>query len=271
MPYLQLGDVRLFFTDDGAGEPPLLLVHGYTADSHDWSWQIPQFLPDHRVIAVDLRGHGASSAPADGYTTGQLAEDLVRLLDHLGVEQVVALGHSMGANVVSALAVEHPRRVAALVAVDPAYLVDDEAASALAQLLEALDDADLVSFVQGIVGDGMESAARHPAMRTWQVRRIATMEPQVLRQALLAQASGMAMKSESGPYLRRRSCPVLSFHADPVRAQIEAGLLAGDRSRVVSWEGAGHWLHQERSAEFNALVTSWLASLRLPSGDRSSP
>jgi pimeloyl-ACP methyl ester carboxylesterase len=262
MPYLHLGDLRLFFTDDGEGDVPLLLVHGYTADSHDWSWQIPHFVPDHRVIAVDLRGHGASSAPADGYTTGQFAEDLVGLLDHLEVAQVVAMGHSMGGSVVSALAVEHPERVAAIVAVDPAYLVEDEMAGALGPILESLDDAGMVPFVQGIVGDGMPSPARDPGLRTWQVRRIAALEPHVLRQSLVAQVSGMALRSESESYLGRRQCPVLSFHADPARGALESALFTDDRSHVVTWEGSGHWLQQERSAELNAMVSTWLGSLR---------
>ena len=72
----------------------------------------------------------------------------------------------------------------------------------------------------------------------------------------------MATRSESEPYLRRRRCPVLSFHADPVRGALEAALLADDRSHVVTWEGSGHWLQQERSAELNVLVSTWLEEIR---------
>ncbi len=97
MPFAQVGDVSLFYTDEGVGETPLLFVHGYTADSHDWSWQLPHFRASHRVVAVDLRGHGASSITSDGYTTPQFAEDLRDLLDHLGIDRVVAIGHSLGA------------------------------------------------------------------------------------------------------------------------------------------------------------------------------
>ncbi len=270
MPFVQLPDVRLFFTDEGPTDPvpgaeagaPLLFVHGYTADSHDWSWQLAHFVTDHRVIAVDFRGHGRSSAPLDGYTSAQLADDLLGLLDHLEVAQVVAFGHSMGASIVSTLAVEHPDRVVGVVAVDPAYLLDDGTTAALVPVLDAIDDDGLVPFVQSIVGDGMDAPARDAALRTWQVRRIAGLEPHVLRQTLIGQVSGMVLRSESEPYLRRRRCPVLSFYADPLRAPVEAAILAGDdRSRVVSWEGAGHWLHQERPAELNALVDLWLEAV----------
>lgn len=260
MPFVELGDVRLFYTDEGSGDQPLLLVHGYTADSHDWSWQLPHLVADHRVIAVDLRGHGRSSAPAGGYTTAQFAADLAGLLDHLEIERVVGIGHSMGGSVVSALAVEYPDRVAAVVTVDPAYLLPDETAGAIGPMLDLLADTDPVPFVQQLVG-GMDSPARLPALRTWQVRRIAGMAGHVLRQSLEAQATGMALHSRSEPYLRRRRCPVLTFYADPARAAVERAVFTDPRSRVVTWEGAGHWLHQERPAEFNTLVTGWLASI----------
>lgn len=117
------------------------------------------------------------------------------------------------------------------------------------------------TWSEGIVGPGLDSPARHPALRTWQLRRVAAMEPHVLRQTLLAQVSGMALRSQSEPYLRRRACPVLSFHADPQRAALELAVVADARSHVVSWEGAGRWLHQERPAELNALASDWLASL----------
>ncbi|HTR68946.1 MAG TPA: alpha/beta hydrolase [Mycobacteriales bacterium] len=260
MPYVDVDDVRLFFTDEGTGDPALLFVHGYTADSHDWSWQLPAFAPTHRVIAVDLRGHGRSSAPDDGYTAAQFAADLLGLLDHLGVEHVVAIGHSLGGSVVSALAVEHPERVTAVVAVDPAYLLPDEISATIGPLLDALAASDPVPIVQQLIA-GMHSPARDEALRTWQVRRIAGMPPHVLREALVAQVTGPALRSVSDPYLRRRTCPVLTFYADPARAEVEAAGFSDPRSRVVTWEGAGHWLQQERSAEFNTLLTQWLTDI----------
>ena len=58
MPFARIGEVDLFYTDEGAGGPPILFVHGFSCDSHDWMWQLPHFMRSHRVIALDLRGHG---------------------------------------------------------------------------------------------------------------------------------------------------------------------------------------------------------------------
>lgn len=261
MAFADIGDVRLFFTDEGDGDPPLLFVHGYTCDSHDWSWQLPHFAADHRVIAVDLRGHGRSTAPEHGYSALDFAVDLAGLLDALEIERVVALGHSLGGIVVSALAVEHPARVAGLVCVDPAYLLPDETGTSMDPIIAALDTMDPVPVVQQILL-AFDAPARSPALRTWQLRRAAGVPHHVLRQALVSQVKGLTLYANSAPYLARRACPVLTFYADPARAGIEASLYTDDRSKVVAWEGAGHWLHQERPAEFNALVGTWLAELR---------
>src|SRR5438270_11163706 len=105
MPFADLSEVRLFYTDDAAGDPPVLFVHGYSCDSHDWTWQLPYFTERHRVVAVDIRGHGRSSAPAAGYTPTRFAADIAELLEQLGTGPVVAIGHSLGGVIVSALAV----------------------------------------------------------------------------------------------------------------------------------------------------------------------
>lgn len=270
MAFADIGDVRLFYTDEGSGEPALLFVHGYSCDSHDWSWQLPHFAGRHRVIAVDLRGHGRSSAPEDGYSGQQLADDLARLLESLEVGPIVAFGHSMGGVVVSALAVEHPALVAGLVCVDPAYLLPDETATTLEPLIEMINASDPVPLVQQILG-GFDAPAWDPGLRTWQLRRVAGVPPHVLRQALEIQVKGLSLLSNGRPYLARRDCPVLTFYADPARVDVERAVFADSRSHAIGWEGAGHWLHQERPVEFNAIVDRWLASVDLAPRAGSSP
>jgi pimeloyl-ACP methyl ester carboxylesterase len=269
MAFADLGDVQLFYTDEGTGDPPMVFVHGYTCDSHDWIWQLPHFAAERRVIALDLRGHGRSSTPGGGFEPQVFAADVARLVEHLGCGPVVAVGHSLGALVVSALAVEHPEMVRALVAVDPGYLVADEAIAGVGALMAAMEDAsDPVPFVQDLLGRS-ETRASDPALRAWRLRRIAGMPAQVLRETLANMSTGAeatTLHSTGEPYLRRRCCPVLSFYADPARVPVEAALFADARSKAVSWEGCGHWLHQERAAEFNALVDTWLESVSAPRG-----
>jgi pimeloyl-ACP methyl ester carboxylesterase len=90
----------------------LLLVHSWGGDHQVWD---ALDLHGHRMIAPDLRGHGGAPAPPTGYRPADLARDLLPLID----EPVVAVGHSMGAQVMTTLAIEHPRAVRALVVITP--------------------------------------------------------------------------------------------------------------------------------------------------------
>jgi pimeloyl-ACP methyl ester carboxylesterase len=260
MPFAQVGPVNLFYTDEGSGGPPMLFVHGYSCDSHDWSWQLGHFAAGHRVIAVDLRGHGRSSVPDDGYDYLDFAGDIAALLDQVGCGSVVAVGHSLGGVIVSALAVERPELVEAVVSVDPGYLVPDELSVVLDPVVDALAGPDPVPVAQAMLSSTYSAATPEP-LRTWHMRRIAGDPPHVLRQTLSNLFQGMALASKSAPYLAQRKCPVLAVYTDPARAAIEAQLLTHERSRTVSFEGSGHWLHQERPLEFNLVVDTWLASL----------
>jgi pimeloyl-ACP methyl ester carboxylesterase len=104
-------------TDDGAvlrvlewGQGrPVVLVHGITARCEDWLPVVPYLVrAGHRVVAVDLRGHGASTLGSDGCGTARLVEDLVQVLEALDLRDAVLAGHSLGGYVALALAGTHP-------------------------------------------------------------------------------------------------------------------------------------------------------------------
>jgi pimeloyl-ACP methyl ester carboxylesterase len=265
MAFAEIGDVRLFFTDEGTGSPPILFIHGYSCDSHDWMWQLPYFDPTHRVIAVDLRGHGRSSVPETGFGARDFANDLAGLIKHLGCGPVVAVGHSLGGLVASTLAVEYPALVQAVVSVDPAYLIPDEAAPMLKGVLDGLD-VDPVTTVQQMLGASSYTPASPVHLKPWHMRRIAGVAPHVLCETgkgLFGGDEAPVYRTMSERYLRGRSCPVLAIYAGPERAAIEATIMTDPRSKTLAWEGSGHWLHQERPDEFNGVVESWISSLGL--------
>ncbi|MDC7984613.1 alpha/beta hydrolase [Rhodoplanes sp. TEM] len=110
------GPVELAYLDKGEGEP-IVLVHGF-ASSKEANWVHPRWVhtlthAGRRVIAPDMRGHGASTKlydPAD-YHTERMADDVRALLDHLGIGRADVMGYSMGARVTAFLALDHPERV----------------------------------------------------------------------------------------------------------------------------------------------------------------
>ena len=184
MAFAEVGNVRLFFTDEGTGGPTILFIHGYSCDSHDWIWQLPHFEASHRVIAVDLRGHGRSGVPETGFDARDFSDDLAGLIEGLGCGPVVAVGHSLGGLIASVLAAEHPSLVRAVVSVDPGYLIPDEMAPIFEGVLVGLKE-DPVTTVQTMLGSSYTQAS--PAhLKSWHMRRIAGVPPHVLRETGIA-------------------------------------------------------------------------------------
>jgi len=87
MPYLNLKDIQLYYEVHGEG-PPFLFISETACHGEVWKLcQIPEFSRDHQVITFDYRGTGLSSKPSAKYTTNMFVDDIVAILDHLGVEQ----------------------------------------------------------------------------------------------------------------------------------------------------------------------------------------
>lgn len=262
MPYADIsGDVRLFYTDDGSGDgPPLLLVHGWGTDSHQWSWHIDALAARHRVIAVDLRGHGYSSVPETGNTPQAMAGDLHALLDLLNIPEAIPVGHSMGGQVVSILAVEHPDRVPRLVVLDPGYGMTKDIAQSFPEMIAGLR-SEYAHAVAEEIDRWCTTSATPAVIRRWHKRRLYGMPPHVLAEAFEAMFTApgaIGVRPASDDYLAGRRCPVLSIWADRERASWESGLLKHPGSKVVCWEGSGHRLHEERPAEFVRVLEGWL-------------
>jgi pimeloyl-ACP methyl ester carboxylesterase len=109
------GRLRVHYAEAGEG-PPLLLLHGWP--QHFWCWRrvVPLLARDFRLICPDLRGFGWSDAPGHGYDNETLAADAVALLDALGIERAGVIGHDWGGFTSFLLALNHPQRVEALLA-----------------------------------------------------------------------------------------------------------------------------------------------------------
>ncbi len=120
---VDLGEVTLRIAEAGAGQRPLLLVHGFTGakeDFTDWLGQLAAL--GWHAVAPDLRGHGASSMPAaeSAYSFELMAGDCLRLADALGWDSFVLLGHSMGGMIAQFMALAAPGRLTGLILMDTA-------------------------------------------------------------------------------------------------------------------------------------------------------
>jgi pimeloyl-ACP methyl ester carboxylesterase len=135
---LRRDGVALFYDEAGGGEPSLIFVHGWCCDHTYFAPQFEHFRRKHRVVAVDLRGHGQSDKPHHSYTMEAFADDLAWMCDQLGVEKPVVIGHSMGAIGAFDLACRYPTLPSAIVMLDAALALPAGARAAAPHLMEEL-------------------------------------------------------------------------------------------------------------------------------------
>jgi pimeloyl-ACP methyl ester carboxylesterase len=146
--FADLGSITIHYLDFGSGEPPLVLLHGLSANANEFSGLINAGLGSRfRVVAPDLRGRGRSDKPAKGYSMGDHAADVIGLLDFLELDKVVIGGHSFGALLAMYMAATFPHRVSKVVVIDAAIQMHPQvrelikpSLDRLGQILPSVDD-----------------------------------------------------------------------------------------------------------------------------------
>jgi len=114
VPTTRLGKIELYYEQHGNGTP-LLLVSGLAGVGAIWKPNLRSFSEHYQVILHDHCGTGKSSRPQMRHSVEQMADDLIRIMDYLGIEKAHLLGHSGGAAIGQTLAASHPERLHSLV------------------------------------------------------------------------------------------------------------------------------------------------------------
>ncbi|HWE55625.1 MAG TPA: alpha/beta hydrolase [Acidimicrobiales bacterium] len=274
---------RIHVMERGSGRP-LLLIHGITLQARIWAPQLHLMTDRYRVLAMDVRGHGQSSAGGDGYGRRIAARDVKSVLDHLDLRDAIVVGHSMGGMILMEFAGDFPEelveRVAGLVFMDTAaYQLAPKPVLPLAKAMgrrlrtrheagrripdRPMGDDDL-SWVMCRLAFGSRPSAR----AVDEVRRCGAEVPQTTTLPsgidLLDHDARRALAATNTPSM------VLVGSRDLLTPVYAARRIAQflPHARFEVLKGAGHQLMQERPYEVAALLDDFAATLPAPaSGD----
>ena len=262
----------------GSGAP-LLLLHGFTGSVETWAPLRAELSDRFTILAVDLPGHGSSGAPTDSarYALSRFADDLVLLLDTLGIERAAVLGYSMGGRAALQLTLRYPARVAALVleSTSPGISEPVERASRVAAdsvLADTIESDGVAAFVdrwerlplwdsQAALPE--ESRARLRAQRSTN---------RALGLASSLRGAGAGSETSLIDRLSEVRVPTLLVTGGLDPKYVDLGRLmkvSVPRATMAVVSGAGHAVHLERPAEFAALVKQFLDSAALEAGQWS--
>ncbi|SFU28082.1 alpha/beta fold hydrolase [Halomonas korlensis] len=249
--------------DESRKSVPLVVIHGLFGSADNWRSHVKAWQSVRRVIAVDLRNHGRSPHLA-GMGYAEQAEDVVSLLDRLGIEQAHLLGHSMGGKVAISIAREYPQRVASLIVADiapQAYGHDHDTVFAALRrvaegkpanrreadklLAEHVDERPVRLFLATNLERAEEGGLR---------LRLGLDEIEADYEAIMGAPAGQAPYGGPTLVLRGARSQYVTDAALPALREVLP-------DATIKTLDAGHWLHAEQPEAFREAVDEFLAAL----------
>ncbi|HEY7934085.1 MAG TPA: alpha/beta hydrolase [Solirubrobacteraceae bacterium] len=288
---VQTNGIELHVAEEGEG-PLLVLCHGFPELWYSWRQQIPVLAQaGYRVVAPDMRGYGDSSAPVEveAYDIVSLCGDLCGLLDALGAESAVFIGHDWGANLVWHMAVFHPERVRAVAGLSVPFVPRAPAPPIPIMRRHLGEDFYIVWFQQpGVADEALARDVRRTlsTSRQWTAQwaeddgRNSKVSPWLTDADFEVYVEAFQRTGFTGglnwyrnidrnweltaPVAERRidqPALFLTGELDPVRRFMPAETMQGwvtDLRAQIVVAGAGHWVQQQSAAEVNAALLGFL-------------
>jgi pimeloyl-ACP methyl ester carboxylesterase len=268
--------IEIAYEAHGAGERPLVLVHGFTGFRQDFASQLPSLAAHGRVLAPDLRGHGESGRAGDPahYDFATLAADLLAFLDALDIERCDLLGHSMGGMLALRAALAAPGRVASLLLMNtapgPLGFVDRDTVALAGRVAR---EAGMAALAQILRARAADDPTRSPADRrveeewgaerfwAWRSARIEAMDPAAWEPLALA----LAEQEDLTPRLAGLPHPALVLVGEldhEFRGPSEVLARELPDARLAVLPAAGHQPQHEAPEAWRAAVLAHLARVR---------
>jgi 2-succinyl-6-hydroxy-2,4-cyclohexadiene-1-carboxylate synthase len=273
MPREHVSGVDINYQLWGDG-PPVLMLHGFTGSIGAWQG-IPERLGERfQVIAIDLIGHGKTTAPDDPerYRIERAVEDLIALLDRFGVEKTAVLGYSMGGRVALQLASAAPERVTALLLESAAPGIDDpaerearvESDERLARMIEGQGLETFIDFWESIP---LFASQRDLPDETRKRQRELRLSQDPVGLANSLRGMGAGKMEPVADRLNEFTMPVLYLAGEHDEKYQEVGqrMVTGmPNAEYVEVPGAGHTVHLEQPEEYVESVRCFMLNLCHP-------
>lgn len=262
MPFATNKDVRLFYTDSGKGASPrgarpILFVHGWCCDHAHWRRQVPAFRREHRVVTVDLRGHGRSSKPRQDYDLPAFCRDLEWLIGKLRLRKPVVVGHSMGGVIAMHLAARRRVPLSGAVFVDaPIFLhMTPEIRQALQDSMAAFASPAYREAAAAVIEQFMFRPTSPPALQKRLTQRMLRTPQHVLEPAW------RSIFIDHTSAAKRIRVPALAVNAGPGPADYGRLQELIPHMQLGLTIGAAHFLQLEAPEQFNPMLRTFIDQL----------
>ena len=247
------------FESYGSGEPTLVFVHGWSCDARYWREQIPHFSKNHRVIVLDLAGHGHSGMGRTEYTMRSFGEDVKAVAEASGSRSVILVGHSMGGSVIAEAARLMADRVIGLVGIDTLenieYTMTQEEFEGMLSPLQKDFQTGCRQFVEAMISPRTDAQ-----LREWILADMSAAPPHVALSAMKDMMS-QSMTGEAARIFEDIRIPVITVKGDMWPVDYEANRRHMFSFEAIVLKDADHFLMLNRVEEFNSALEKAIGAL----------
>ena len=248
--------VQIHYESGGNGSPALVFIHGWNCDRSYWSAQLPVFATTHKVVAIDLAGHGDSGVNREDWSMANFGADVAAVADALQLEDIILVGHSMGGPVALEAARLLKGRVKMVIGADTLSDVSLRYADEqLAGMLAAME-ADFPGTVDGMVRSSFFLPASDPALIDQIARDMGAAPPA----AGIGALEGIARwyNEDVEKTLADIDVPIRLINSDYRPTNTRAGQALTASFEAILMSGVGHFVMQEDPAQFNVVMAELL-------------
>lgn len=248
--------VPIHYTVQGKGEPALVFIHCWSCDGNLWENQVSEFAKRHRVVTIDLPGHGQSGQGRKSWSIESFGDDVKTVVAKLDLKRVVLIGSSMGAPIALEATRRMPERVVAIVPVDSLLNVDEKVPADQLDAVIKQMQADYKGTLMGLMNQFFFSP-HTPAAVKERVLKEATSRPPEMAIAILK----AIFAHDAIPALRETKVPIHAINGDHNPTNLEANRKYAPQFDAVVIKNAGHYPMLENPARFNQLLAEILSKL----------
>ena len=245
--------LHIAYEDLGSGNPAVVLIHGAFGSRSHFAAQVEHLAQRHRVVALDLHGHGDSDLPKDGFRISDFTGDVIAVCEAANLDGAVLCGHSFSGAIALEVAAARPDLVAGVVLLDGTILYPEGLRTqALSNLVPVLEGPGWAEAMQGYLGGRGFGPYDSPDLKARVMQEIGRGPG-----GLAAPLMRYVLSSDHASLIASSDCPLLYIHARVPTDLARLRELRPD-ALIASVAGSGHWMMLEVPDQVKAMLDRFL-------------
>ena len=245
--------VPINYSVQGKGESALVFIHCWSCDRRLWDNQVSVFAKEHRVVTIDLPGHGQSGQGRKSWSIESYADDVNTVITKLKLTRVILIGSSMGGPIALEATRRMPDRVVGIVPVDTLHNIENTIDPKMLEDVFKQLRADYKVAVTGLLNQFFFSPSTPPAIKNRIISETTARPPELAITILEA-----IFKYRPAPALREVKVPIRAINADMTPTNLDVNRKYAPQFDAVIIKGSGHYPMLEDPGRFNELLADFI-------------